>query len=130
MAQVIKNRLVRAALIEHDIPQYELADAIGISESGVSRLLRAELTEKNQQILADFIKKMRTDKPTKEDRFKAKLAITSAKCPCEKDLLYETFGTSSYLRAIVDMKHEITALQDQVRYLEAAVRRHDYSEEY
>ena len=47
MAQVIKNRLVRAALIEHDIPQYELADAIGISESGVSRLLRAELTEKN-----------------------------------------------------------------------------------
>lgn len=131
MAQAYKNRIIRAALLETDTMQYELADAIGLHESGVSRTLRAaDLSDENQLIVADFIRKLKKGKVTEVDRNNAKMALTSLSVPSKTVLLYETFGTANYLQVLIDMKHEITALQDEVRYLETAVRRRDYTEEY
>ena len=131
MAQAYKNRIIRAALLETDTRQYELADAIGLHESGVSRTLRAaDLSDENQLIVADFIRKLKKGKVTEVDRNNAKMALTSLSVPSKTVLLYETFGTANYLQVLIDMKHEITALQDEVRYLETAVRRRDYTEEY
>ena len=44
-----KNANIRIALIEADMAEYELAELLGIADTSLSRKLRRELTEKEQQ---------------------------------------------------------------------------------
>ena len=51
-----KNANIRIALIEADMAEYELAELLGIADTSLSRKLRRELPEKEQQ---DIIAKIR-----------------------------------------------------------------------
>lgn len=44
-----KNAKIRIALIEADMAEYELAELLGIADTSLSRKLRRELPEKEQQ---------------------------------------------------------------------------------
>ena len=44
-----KNANIRIALIEADMAEYELAELLGITDTSLSRKLRRELPEKEQQ---------------------------------------------------------------------------------
>ncbi len=44
-----KNANIRIALIEADMAEYELAELLGIADTSLSRKLRRELPEKEQQ---------------------------------------------------------------------------------
>ena len=44
-----KNANIRIALIEADMAEYELAELLGIADTSLSRQLRRELPEKEQQ---------------------------------------------------------------------------------
>jgi len=44
----MNNIKIRMSLIEHDLKQWELASILNVSESQVSRMLRTELPEEEQ----------------------------------------------------------------------------------
>lgn len=52
------NKKVRIKLIENDMAQWQLAKAMGVSESVLSRLLRNELTSKEQDRLCNLIEEV------------------------------------------------------------------------
>lgn len=54
----MKNKLIRTALFEHGIKQFELADAMGIHEQTLSRKLRHELPADEQKLLVAIIKEI------------------------------------------------------------------------
>lgn len=53
----ISNKKIRSALSEANIPQWKLAELMGISEFTLSRKLRHELPETEQKRIADLIAK-------------------------------------------------------------------------
>ena len=52
----MNNKKVRIAMIEADIRQWELAKLLNISESSLTRKLRDELPEKEQDEIVAIIK--------------------------------------------------------------------------
>lgn len=55
----MNNRILRAALFEADMKQYQLAELLGVSEGRVSTMLRRELPANEQQRLVRIIKEHR-----------------------------------------------------------------------
>lgn len=51
----MNNVKLRIALIKHNMKQYELADLLSVSESKVSKMLRSELPEKEQNRIVKLI---------------------------------------------------------------------------
>ena len=51
------NLIIRLALAETGMHQYDLARLLGIAESTCSKLLRDELPEESQKRIAEIIKK-------------------------------------------------------------------------
>ena len=57
-----KNRMIRLALKENNMRQWQLADLMGIREETLSRLLRHELSEAEQiEIVKLIIRKEREE---------------------------------------------------------------------
>lgn len=54
----MKNKLIRTALFEHGIRQFELADAMGIHEQTLSRKLRHEIQPDEQRKIVEIIKEI------------------------------------------------------------------------
>lgn len=52
------NKDLRDAMEERRIKQYEVADVLGISESGFCRMLRKELPEEKKKEIFEAIKNM------------------------------------------------------------------------
>lgn len=55
------NQNIRCALLLGGIKHYELAAALGMTESGLSRKLRTELPEHEQQRILDTIRKIKKE---------------------------------------------------------------------
>lgn len=55
----MNNRILRVALFEADMKQYQLAELLGVSEGRVSTMLRRELPANEQQRLVRIIKEHR-----------------------------------------------------------------------
>lgn len=54
---MLNNQKVRFALLENNMKQWELADLMGISEAVLSRRLRKELPEEEQERIVALIRK-------------------------------------------------------------------------
>lgn len=55
----MKNNIgVRVLMMERGITQYDLADALGVTPSWISRLLREKLSEENEERIATAIKEI------------------------------------------------------------------------
>ena len=57
----MKNKKVRVAMMENDVPQWKLAKMLGVSENTVWRRLREELPEEEQTRLVRIIEGGETD---------------------------------------------------------------------
>lgn len=51
----MNNHKIRSALFEHNLKQWQLADMLGISEAYVTRKLRKELPEAEQERIVRII---------------------------------------------------------------------------
>ena len=51
----MNNKIVRLAMLEHNVPQWKLAKMLGVSENTVWRRLREELPEEEQTRLVKII---------------------------------------------------------------------------
>lgn len=54
----MKNKLIRTALFNCGVKQFELADAMGVHEQTLSRKLRHELSEDEQKRIVKIIKEI------------------------------------------------------------------------
>lgn len=54
----VRNKEIRVAMALADIKQWELAEAIGVSEVTICRWLRVELDEDKKEAILDVIKRM------------------------------------------------------------------------
>lgn len=54
---MLNNQKVRFALLENNMKQWELADLMGVSETVLSRRLRKELPEEEQERIVALIRK-------------------------------------------------------------------------
>lgn len=54
---MLNNQKVRFALLENNMKQWELADLMGVSEAVLSRRLRKELPEEEQERIVALIRK-------------------------------------------------------------------------
>lgn len=54
---MLNNQKIRFALLENNMKQWELADLMGISEAVLSRRLRKELPEEEQERIVALIRK-------------------------------------------------------------------------
>ena len=61
MRKRIRNADVRKAMLMADIKQWELAEAIGVSEVTICRWLRTELSDDKKEALLDVIKRMEAE---------------------------------------------------------------------
>ena len=53
----MNNKIIRIAMLEHGLSQWELAVILGISESQMSRKLRVELPEDEQKRIVSLIER-------------------------------------------------------------------------
>lgn len=53
----MQNKLIRIAMIEHGLKQYEVAELLGYSDTHMSRLLRRELPAERQKQIVAIIKR-------------------------------------------------------------------------
>lgn len=53
----MKNHLIRVALAEADLRQYQLAEMLGVSETTMVRRLRKELPEEEQMEIVELIRR-------------------------------------------------------------------------
>ena len=58
MRRGARNIEIRKAMMRADIRQWELAEAIGVSEVTICRWLRTELSDDKKDALLDVIKRM------------------------------------------------------------------------
>ena len=61
-----RNIEIRDALRENSVYQYEVAEALNISEAKFSKMLRKELTKKEKTIVLDTIRKVALKNMTEE----------------------------------------------------------------
>lgn len=54
---MLNNQKIRFALLENNMKQWELADLMGVSEAVLSRRLRKELPEEEQERIVALIRK-------------------------------------------------------------------------
>ena len=57
----MKNKLIRVAMVANGLKQYELAKLMNIHEASLSRKMREELPEEEQQRIVDLIQQHAKD---------------------------------------------------------------------
>lgn len=58
----MNNIRIRFALIQHNMKQWELAEKMGLSEPSLSRMLRRELPEEEQDRIVELIEQSNIEK--------------------------------------------------------------------
>ena len=61
------NRALKAIIFESGLKQWEVAEALGWSESGFSRKLRKELPETERSEILSIVKKLKAERKVEQD---------------------------------------------------------------
>ena len=61
-----RNEAIRFLLRRYDLKLWQLADAMGVSEATITRMMRHEVTEKQFTEICTLIRSMRDGRPKKE----------------------------------------------------------------
>ena len=61
-----RNEAIRYLLRRYDLKLWQLADAMGVSEATITRMMRHEVTEKQFTEICALIRSMRDGRPKKE----------------------------------------------------------------